>query len=99
MTCHNRSVPVRWQKNGSLGFAKGRLCVQGKSQMCQLCGGLKEILKNAKGGLFLFFLSTVPTAKVGQPVCPSLGRDGLYVESIFSHCLAVSSVFLALVAT
>lgn len=31
-------------------------------------------------------------------VCP-LGQYGLYVESIFSHCLAVSSVFLALVVT
>jgi hypothetical protein len=28
-----------------------------------------------------------------------LGRYGLYVESIFSHCLAVLSVFLALVVT
>jgi hypothetical protein len=33
---------------------------------------------------------------VSLKVCP-LGRYGLYVESIFSHCLAVSSVFLALV--
>ena len=29
---------------------------------------------------------------VSLKVCP-LGRYGLYVESIFSHCLAVSSVF------
>ena len=35
---------------------------------------------------------------VSLKVCP-LGRYGLYVESIFSHCLVVSSVFLALVVT
>ena len=32
------------------------LCV-GQNQMCHLCGWLKEILNNAKGGLFLPFLS------------------------------------------
>jgi hypothetical protein len=35
---------------------------------------------------------------VSLKVCP-LGRYGLYVESILSHCLVVSSVFLALVVT
>ena len=46
------------------------LCV-GQNQMCRLCGWQKEILKNAKGGLSLSFLSPVPIAKHGQLVCLS----------------------------
>jgi hypothetical protein len=42
-------VPVRWQKSGSFGFAKGRLCEEGQSQMCHLRAGLKLFLKNAGG--------------------------------------------------
>ncbi|MBL0262293.1 MAG: hypothetical protein IPQ05_00175 [Leptospiraceae bacterium] len=38
---------MRWQKSGSFGFAKGRLCVSGQNQMCRLCGCLKLFLKNA----------------------------------------------------
>jgi len=34
--------------------------------MCRLCGWLKESLKNAKGGLFLAFLSLAPKTKNGQ---------------------------------
>jgi hypothetical protein len=34
--------------------------------MCRLCGWQKEILKNAKGGLFLFSVSLVPITKNGQ---------------------------------
>jgi hypothetical protein len=91
---------------GSFGFAEGSaLCVGAKPNV-PMCGWLKEILKNAKGWLFLSFLSPVPKEKHGQfesLSAWSLGRYGLYVESIFSHCLAVSivwiSVFLALVVT
>lgn len=38
----------------------------GQNQMCRLCGCLKEILKNAKGRLFLFFLSLGLIAQQGQ---------------------------------
>jgi hypothetical protein len=37
-----------------------------EKKMCRLCGWQKEILKNAKGGLFLPFLSPVSKAKHGQ---------------------------------
>ncbi len=67
--------------------------------MCHLYGWLKEILKNAKGGLFLSSLLLVPIAKHGHFESLSAWLYGLYVESIFSHSLAVSSVFLALVVT
>jgi hypothetical protein len=40
---------VRWQKSGSFGFAKGRLCVSGQNQMCHLCGWLKLFLKKCGG--------------------------------------------------
>ena len=41
---------MRWQKSGSFGFAKGRLCVSGQNQMCHLCGWLKLFLKKCGGG-------------------------------------------------
>jgi hypothetical protein len=41
------NIIVRWQKNGSFGFAKGRLCV-GQNQMCYLCSWLKLFLKNVR---------------------------------------------------
>ena len=50
------------------------------------------------GFFFLFCHLSQQQNTVSLFVCP-LGRYGLYVESIFSHCLAVSSVFLALVVT
>ena len=50
------------------------------------------------GFFFLFCHLSQKQNTVSLKVCP-LGRYGLYVESIFSHCLAVSSVFLALVVT
>ena len=42
-------MSVRRQKSGSFGFAKGRLCVLGQSQMCHLRSGLKLFLKKAGG--------------------------------------------------
>jgi hypothetical protein len=33
------TVLVRWRKNGSFGFAKGRLML-GKNQVCHFAGGL-----------------------------------------------------------
>jgi len=54
------------------------LCV-GQNQMCHLCGWQKEILKNAKGGFFLLFLSLVPIAKHGQ-------FESLSAWSIWSVC-------------
>ena len=50
------------------------------------------------GFLFPFCHLSQKKNTVSLKVC-LLGRYGLYVESIFSHCLAVSSVFLALVVT
>jgi hypothetical protein len=40
-------------------FCEGSAFVSGKTKMCRLCGWQKEILKNAKGGLFLYFLLLV----------------------------------------
>ena len=50
------------------------------------------------GFFFLFCHLSQKKNTVSLKVC-LLGRYGLYVESIFSHCLAVLSVFLALVVT
>lgn len=54
-----------WQKLHSFGFAKVRLAGGAKPNVCN-ARWLKEILKNAKGGLFLSFLSPDPIAKHGQ---------------------------------
>ena len=59
-----------WQKLHSFGFAKGRLAGGAKPNVCD-AGWLKEILKNAKGWLFLYFPSPAPIAKHGQFVCLS----------------------------
>jgi hypothetical protein len=69
---------VRWQKTALLVLRRVGLCV-GQNQMCRLCGWLKEILKNAKGQLFLFLLSPVCIVKHGQLVC-------LSAWSIWSVC-------------
>src|SRR5690554_5028410 len=68
-------LKVGWQKLHSFGFAKGRLAGGAKPNVCN-AGWLKEILKNAKGWLFLSFPSPVPIAKHGQleslsawPIC------------------------------
>ena len=50
------------------------------------------------GFFFLFCHLSQKQNTVSLKVCP-LGRYGLYVESIFSHCLVGLSVFLALVVT
>ena len=91
-------------KKGSFGFAKGWLVCREKPNV-PLVGWLKEILKNAGGLAFSFFSVNCPNSitrsaclSVRLFICP-LGRYGLYVESIFSHCLALSSFFLALVVT
>jgi hypothetical protein len=55
-------------KSGSFGFAKC-LIAGGAKPNVPLAGGLKEILKNAKGWLFRSFLSLVPIAKHGRFVC------------------------------
>jgi hypothetical protein len=47
-------------------------------------------------GFFFFFCHlTLKQNTVSLKVCPH-GRYGLYVESIFSHCLAVSSVLFSI---
>ena len=64
---------------GSFGFAEGSaLCVGAKPNV-PMCGWLKEILKNAKGWLFLSFLSPVSIAKYGQ-------LESLSAWSIWSVC-------------
>jgi len=69
---------VGWQKLHSFGFAKGRLVCRAKPNVCN-AGWLKEILKNAKGGLFPFSLSLVLIAKHGQ-------FESLSAWSIWSVC-------------
>ena len=56
---------MRWQKLHSFGFEKRWLVCRAKPNVCN-AGRLKEILKNAKGGLFLFSLSPLSIAKHRQ---------------------------------
>ena len=52
-----------------------------------------------RSGFLLFFCHLFQQQiMVSLKVCP-LGRYGLYVGSIYSHCLVVPSVFLAFVVT
>jgi hypothetical protein len=74
-------------KNGSFGFTKRRLVCRAKPNVFRQ----KEILKNVNGELFFFHLSKEQNT-VSLIVCP-LDRNGLYVVSIFSHCLLIRLFF------
>ena len=67
-----------WKKLHSFGFAKRLLLCRAKPNVCN-AGRQKEILKNAKGWLFLSFLSPVSIAKYGQ-------LESLSAWSIWSVC-------------
>jgi hypothetical protein len=69
---------VGWKKLHSFGFAKRLLLCRAKPNVCN-AGRQKEILKNAKGWLFLSFLSPVSIAKYGQ-------LESLSAWSIWSVC-------------
>ena len=69
----------------------------GALQMCQMRVG-REILKNVKGRLFHFLLSSVLIAKHSQLVCLSALLIWSVCRVYLSHLLAVSS-FFALVVT
>jgi hypothetical protein len=78
------------------------LC-NGQNQMCSRkhsgCGWRKEILKNAKGWIFLPCLSPFRIAKHGQLAFLSAGQYGVYVESILVIVLLCCLSYLALVVT
>lgn len=59
-------------------ICEGLDCVVGKTK-CAVCAVAKRNFKNAKGQLFLAFLSTVPIPKHGQP-------ESLAASSIWSLC-------------
>src|SRR5690606_34007364 len=69
---------VGWKKLHSFGFAKRWLLCRAQPNVCN-AGRQKEILKNAKGRLCLFFLSSVLIAKHGQ-------FESLSAWSIWSVC-------------